>query len=102
MQRPSNAAVFMKRSTKIPREDVVTPRSVIRIAVPLFALIMIGTSARAADNTAAPSARTAPASVTWTIDQVADIALRNHPLVGQSDAETAAAAARKGPNEYAF
>ena len=75
------------------------PRALLRIAVPLFALAAIGASARAADNTAVPPAGTAPASVTWTIDQVADIALRNHPLVRQSDAETAAAAARKGQAE---
>ncbi|MDO8739262.1 TolC family protein [Candidatus Deferrimicrobium sp.] len=65
----------------------------------LITLSAIVSGALAADNTAVPPAGTAPASVTWTIDQVADIALRNHPLVRQSDAETAAAAARKGQAE---
>jgi outer membrane protein len=65
----------------------------------LITLSAIVSGALAADNTAAPPAGTAPASVTWTIDQVADIALGNHPLVRQSEAETAAAAARKGQAE---
>ncbi len=65
----------------------------------VFALLAIGASARAADNAALPVAGIAPATVTWAIDQVADIAVRNHPLVRQSEAETAAAAARKGQAE---
>ena len=62
----------------------------------LITLSVLASGALAADNTAVPPAGNAPASVTWTIDQVADVALRNHPLVRQSDAETDAAAARKG------
>jgi outer membrane protein TolC len=62
----------------------------------LISLSVLASGALAADNTAVPPAGTAPASVTWAIDQVADIALRNHPLVRRSDAETSAAAARKG------
>jgi outer membrane protein TolC len=65
----------------------------------LITLSAIASGALAADNTAVPPAGTAPASVTWTIDQVADIALRYHPLVRRSDDETAAAAARKGQAE---
>jgi len=62
----------------------------------LITLSVLASGALAADNTAVPPAGTAPATVTWTIDQVADIALGNHPLVRRSDAETSAAAARKG------
>jgi outer membrane protein TolC len=62
----------------------------------LITLSVLASGALAADNTAVPPAGNAPATVTWTIDQVADIALRNHPLVRRSDAETSAAAARKG------
>ena len=77
------------------------PRIWIRIVAPLFALAAIaaGASAAADDNAALPAGGGAPASVTWTIDQVADIAVRSHPLIRQSEAETAAAAARKGQAE---
>jgi len=37
----------------------------------------------------------APA-VVWTLEDVTDIALRNHPLVKAADADTVAAEARKG------
>jgi len=40
--------------------------------------------------------------VTWTADQVTEIAVRNHPLVRQSEAETMAAAARKGQAESSW
>lgn len=72
------------------------PCTWIRIVAPLFALAAIGSPAAAADNAALPAPGGAPAPVTWTVDQVAGIAVRNHPLVRQSDAESAAAAARKG------
>jgi len=71
----------------------------IRIAVPLLALVGIGGAARAAGNAARPAAEIAAPTVTWTVDHVADIAVRSHPLVRQSDAETVAAAARKGQAE---
>lgn len=74
----------------------MTPRALVRFAAPLVALAVFGTSVNAADNTALPDKGGAPPPVTWTVDQVADLALRNHPLVRQSDAESAAAAARKG------
>jgi TolC family type I secretion outer membrane protein len=77
----------------------VIPRTWIRIVAPLFALAAIGASAAAGDNAALPAGGSAPASVTWSIEQVADIAVRNHPLIRQSEAETAAAAARKGQAE---
>lgn len=74
----------------------MTIRAWIRIAASLLSLAAMGSSAHAADNAALPDPGSAPAPATWTVDQVADIAVRNHPLVRQSDAESAAAAARKG------
>ena len=71
-------------------------RTWIGTIVPFIAIAAITASAVAADNAALPAAGIPAATVTWTVDQVADIAVRNHPLVRQSDAETAAAAARKG------
>lgn len=77
----------------------MTPRTWIGTVVSFFAIAAITASAVAADNAALPAAGIAAATVTWTVDQVADIAVRNHPLVRQSEAETAAAAARKGQAE---
>jgi outer membrane protein TolC len=92
----------MKRSTKIPREDAVTPRALIRIAVPLFALVVIGASARAADNAAVPPAPSPEGSVTWSLADVTSTALKNHPLILQADADVAAAVARKGQAQSAW
>ena len=88
----------------VSREDALIPRTWIRTVAPLFALaaISFGASAAADDNAALPAGGGAPAPVTWTIDQVADIAVRNHPLVRRSEAETAAAAARKGQAESGY
>jgi len=84
------------------REDAVTPRAFIRIAVPLLALAAIAASARAADNAAVPPARLPEGSVTWTLADVTSTALQNHPLILQSDADVAAAAARKGQAQSAW
>jgi len=92
----------MKRSTKIPREDAVTPRALIRIAVPLLALAAIGGAARAADNAAVPPAPSSEGSVTWSLADVTSTALKNHPLILQSDADVAAAVARKGQAQSAW
>ena len=54
------------------------------------------TAAAAADNAAVPPPIPAAGGVTWTIADVTSTALRNHPLILQSDAEVAAAVARKG------
>ncbi len=62
----------------------------------LFALAAIAATAFAADNASLTASPNPAPGATWTIDQVADIAVRNHPLVRQSDAQTAAAMARKG------
>ena len=74
----------------------MTPRTWFGTVVSILASAAIATSAVAADNVAAEIVSPA---VTWTVDQVADIAVRNHPLVRQSESETAAAAARKGQAE---
>lgn len=78
------------------------PRALIRIAVPLFALVMIGASARAADNAAVPPGASTEGSVTWSLADIMSTALKNHPLILQSDADVAAAAARKGQAQAAW
>lgn len=78
------------------REDAVIQRASIRIAVPLFVLAAIAVSAVAADNTAVPLAPSTKESVTWSLADVTETALKNHPLILQSDADFAAAVARKG------
>ena len=80
----------------------MTPRALVRIAVPLLALAAIAAPARAADNAAVPPAPTPKASVTWTLPDVTAMALKDHPLVLQSDANVAAAAARKGQAQSAW
>ena len=79
----------------------MTPRALIRIAVPLFALAAIGPSARAADNAAVPPAPSPKGSVTWSLADVTSTALKNHPLILQSDADVTAAEARKGQAQSA-
>ena len=80
----------------------MTPRALVRIAVPLLALAAIAAPARAADNAAVPPAPTPNGSVTWSLPDVTAMALKNHPLVLQSDANVAAAAARKGQAQSAW
>ena len=77
----------------------MTPRAWIGIVVSFFAIAVIAASAAAGDNASLPAGGIAPPTVTWTVDQVADIAVRNHPLVRQSESETVAASARKGQAE---
>jgi len=86
----------------IPREDAVISRALIRFAVPLFALVVIGASAGAADNAAVPPASPPAGSVTWTVEDVTSMALKNHPLILQSVADVAAAVARKGQAQSAW
>jgi outer membrane protein len=86
----------------ISREDAVTVRALLRIAVPLFALVVIGVSASAADNAVVPSAPSPAGSVTWSLADVTSTALKNHPLILQSDADVAAAVARKGQAQSAW
>jgi outer membrane protein len=84
------------------REATVTPRSMLRIAIPLFALVVIGASASAADNAAIPAAPSPEGSVTWSLADVTSTALKHHPLILQSGADVAAAVARKGQAQSAW
>jgi TolC family type I secretion outer membrane protein len=68
----------------------------------VFALLAIGASARAADNAAVPSSPSPAGSVTWSLADVTSTALKNHPLILQSEADVAAAAARKGQARSAW
>ncbi|HEX9204389.1 MAG TPA: hypothetical protein VF853_00540, partial [Candidatus Deferrimicrobiaceae bacterium] len=73
--------------------------------VPLASLLFLAAlaaPASAADNVAAASPGAPPPAVTWTLEEVADIALKNHPLVKQANADVDAAVARKGQAESAW
>jgi len=73
------------------------------IAPVLALLTLLLPAAGAADQgAAAAGSPPPPAAATWTIDNVTEIALQNHPLVKQSDADVAAAVARKGQAEAAW
>ncbi len=74
----------------------MTPRTWIAPFLAAVSLLDMIRPASAGDNTspAAPPAR--PPAVTWTLGDVTAIALENHPLVKQSEADLAAAVARKG------
>jgi TolC family type I secretion outer membrane protein len=74
----------------------------IRNAGPLFALAAFAVSAGAADNAAVPPAPSTKGSVTWSLADVTATALKNHPLILQSDADLAAAVARKGQAQSAW
>jgi len=80
----------------------VTIRTWTRTIVPLIAIAAITASAVAADNAAVTSAISPEGSVTWTLADVTSIALQNHPLILQSDADVAAAVARKGQAQAAW
>jgi TolC family type I secretion outer membrane protein len=68
----------------------------------VFVLLAIGASVRAADNAAVPPASSPAGSVTWSLADVTSTALKNHPLILQSEAEFAAAVARKGQARSAW
>jgi TolC family type I secretion outer membrane protein len=68
----------------------------------LFLLAVLVAPAAAIDNTAVPTPGAPPAPVTWTLEDVTDIALKNQPLVKQSEADVDAAMARKGQAESAW
>jgi outer membrane protein len=69
---------------------------------PLFTLLAASAPLQAGDNTATPSGPAPQPGVTWTIEDVTAIALKNQPLVKQADADVAAAVARKGQAESAW
>ncbi len=70
--------------------------------MPLFALVVIGASAGATDNAAVPPAPSLAGSATWSLADVTSMALKNHPLIRQSEADVAAAVARKGQARSAW
>jgi outer membrane protein TolC len=74
----------------------------IRFAAPLFTLAAVAVSAGAADNAAVPPAPSTKGSVEWSLADVTATALKNHPLILQSDADVAAAVARKGQAQSAW
>lgn len=80
----------------------MTIRAWIRTIVPFFAIAAITATAVAADNAAVPPTPSPEGSVTWTLPDVTSIALRNHPTILQSDADVAAAVARKGQAQSAW
>ena len=80
----------------------MTIRTWTRTIVSLIAIAAITASAVAADNAAVPPATSPEGSVTWTLADVTSIALQNHPLILQSDADVAAAVARKGQAQAAW
>jgi TolC family type I secretion outer membrane protein len=80
----------------------VTIRTWIGTIALFFAIAAISASAVAADNASVPPAPSPEESVTWTLADVTSIALQNHPLILQSDADVAAAVARKGQAQSAW
>jgi len=83
-------------------EDAVTSRTWIGTAFFLMAMAAIGSSARAADNAAIPRGLSPDGNVTWSLSDVTSTALKNHPLILQSDADAAAAAAKTGQAQSAW
>jgi len=80
----------------------VTPRTWIGTLFSVIAIAAIGASARAADNAVVPPAPAPKGSVTWSLADVTATALKNHPLILQSDADVVAAEARKGQAQSAW
>ena len=80
----------------------MTPRTWIRTVVSFIAIAAIAASAAADDNAAVPPAPSPEGSVTWSLVDVTSTALKNHPLVLQSDADVAASVARKGQARSAW
>jgi outer membrane protein TolC len=69
------------------------------LALPALALFLLMSAARfapAQDNAGLPPAGGVQAPVVWTLVDVVDIALKNHPLIMQAESDVAAAVARKG------
>jgi outer membrane protein TolC len=74
----------------------VTRRTWTAAVLAVFNLLAPAAPLSAADNTAAPAGVPPKSAVTWTIGEVTAIALENQPQVKQSEADIAAAVARKG------
>ena len=80
----------------------MTPRTWIGTVFSILSIVVIGVSARAADNAAVPPVPSPEGSVTWSLADVTSTALKNHPLILQADADVAAAVARKGQAQSAW
>ena len=65
-------------------------------AIALLLLLSAAPVARAADNAAVNPAGSLPSPAVWTLGDVTDIALKNHPLMKQAESDIEAAVARKG------
>jgi outer membrane protein len=68
----------------------------------LFFLASVAAPSAGADYPPVITAGPAAPAVVWTLEDVTDIALRNHPLVKAADADTVAAEARKGQAQSAW
>jgi TolC family type I secretion outer membrane protein len=87
----------------LTREEVAVNRN--RWTPPFAALFFLVSVAAPSAGAEYPPVITAgpPApAVVWTLEDVTDIALKNHPLVKGADADIAAAVARKGQAESAW
>ena len=87
----------------LTRQEDPVSRTVRYVPVSLFfALLTLGASARAADNAAVPPAPAPAGSVTWSLADVTATAVKSHPTILQSEADVAAAVARKGQARSAW
>ncbi|MCP2501410.1 MAG: TolC family protein [Deltaproteobacteria bacterium] len=68
----------------------------------LFFLASVAAPSAGADYPPVITAGPPAPAVVWTLEDVTDIALKNHPLVKAADADTVAAEARKGQAESAW
>ena len=87
----------------VTRKEFAVNRS--RWIAPVATLFFLASVAAPAAGVDYPPVITAgpPApAVVWTLEDVTDIALKNHPLVKAADADTVAAEARKGQAESAW
>ncbi|MBP2676546.1 MAG: hypothetical protein H6Q84_3386, partial [Deltaproteobacteria bacterium] len=62
-------------------------------AIALLLLLSAAPVARAADNAAVNPAGSLPSPAVWTLGDVTDIALKNHPLMKQAESDIEAAVA---------
>lgn len=68
----------------------------------LFFLASVAAPSAGADYPPVITAGPPAPAVVWTLEDVTDIALKNHPLVKAADADTVAAEARKGQAQSAW
>ena len=73
-----------------------------RILLAVLFLTLLAVFARAEDNTDVLPTTEGHAPYVWTIADAVDIAIKNHPLMKQAEADVAAATARKGQAQSAW